>query len=160
MGERVLEVRVRFLTPCLGNVRGAGGKFFLPRRDGAGGPVVFSPRWHGANMAFASRSCGDGAPPEVAWDPVVGGETGERPWVQRRVDDGRGRPHFAVHEAFKAGACVSLRCRPGPGLTAERLRELMQCAGRHRGLSPWRGSGGYGRFEVVELREVSGFHGE
>ena len=160
MAGRVLEVRIRFITPSLGNVRGDGGRFYLPRREGRAGPVVFSASWHSANIRSAARSCGLVDVPLIEWDEVIDGSPCERPWVQRRVDGGRGRPHFAVHESFKAGQVVAFRCSPVSDLGGDRFFELMRYAGRHCGLSPWRGDGGYGRFEVLEIRDVTEIHGE
>jgi hypothetical protein len=151
---RELTVRIRFLSPSLGNVKlpAEDGRYAMPRNQG--GQVLFPASWHRANMRFAAQVLGmhHKAVLKICWDVAVDGLVLASSTHRRFYRSRSNRLRFVVHEAFHAGQEVGLNCAVPAEIGDQDLWRLLSCAGRYRGLSPWR-PGEYGFFEVAEIRQ-------
>lgn len=163
---RELTVRVRFTKDSLGNVKSKDSNAFLMPRSPQG-RVTFLSSWHRANLRFASSLLGrhQDCVGDVCWDISVDGDVGPDGWHRRYYQSGEGRTRYALHEAFPAGSEVGIHCVVPAAISDDDFRNLLQAAGRYRGLSPYR-PGEYGFFEVASIgprkrsgdaREAGGF---
>jgi hypothetical protein len=153
---RELTVRVRFTGPSLGNVKsrdGAVSSFVFHRNDD--GRIVFLASWHRANMRFAAQLLGKHYDhvQHILWDVVVDGglRKGREKWFSRYFSTQNGRRRYVKHEAFQVGQTVGINCAVPQGITDDELLQLMNLAGRYKGLSPWK-PGEYGHFEVESIQ--------
>ncbi len=146
---REAVVKIRFVSPCLGNVKASdvSGRFFLPRN--VQGFVQFMPSWYAANARLAAKLLGrhQDDVKDIHWGDAL--EHGESRWFRRYYVNSNGKERYCVHEAFLAGDMVSFRCAVPSVISDEDLRELLVYAGRYSGLSPWRQDHSYGRFDVI-----------
>lgn len=150
---RELTVRVRFTTPCLGNVKDRTGRFLLPRSpDGLS--VLFQASWHQSNMALASQLLGrhQDTVRKIMWDVRVDGlpRRSDR-WHRIYYPTKNGRDRYFLHEAFKPGQVIGLNCTVPNAISDEDFWTLVQKAGQYKGLSPLR-AGEFGLYDVVGVR--------
>jgi hypothetical protein len=150
---RELTVRMRFVKPCLGNIKGGGGRFLLPR-DPAGA-ISFPPAWHAANVRFAYAALAVSDPAltalkadlgRVRWEPAIASAPSRVVWHKRHSQGAS----YALHEAIPAGEAVSFSCHVPDAVPDKAVQDLLVYAGRYRGLSPWR-PGDFGHYELVSL---------
>ncbi len=151
---RELTVRIRFTTPCLGNVKDkTRQRFLLPRTQD--GTVMFLASWHRANLKFAAQTLNrhQDEVDKILWDVQVDGQALHgRCWTQRFYRKaGSNREHYSVHEAFIAGQVIGINCVVPEKITDEDFWQLMSLAGKYRGLSPFLPCD-HGIFEVVSIR--------
>jgi hypothetical protein len=148
MEEVTLEIR--FLRECLGaerrNIDGEGDVFCMHR---VGDDVIFLPAWWRSIARYAARlhNRPPGLVEQIDWDPVVEGTP--RRW--RRFfqgDEPRERRRYAKHEAFRPGDILRVKCVLPDGLGVDAFRELMDTAGRYKGISPFKPDQ-YGQFAVA-----------
>lgn len=147
---RELTVRIRFVTPALGNVKDAAtGRFLLPRSPR--GAVVFMATWHRQNLQFAARTVGrhQSEVGRIGWDVEVDGVVARDSWHRIYYTAGR-RTRYVLYESFTVGQEVGLHCVVPDAVGDDDLAALLTVAGRYRGLSPHR-PGEYGRFEVAAV---------
>lgn len=150
---REMTVRIRFTRHSLGNVpaRDKSGRFSLPRSPS--GHVTFMATWHKANMRYAATVLGrhQDEVSKICWDIAVDGVPLKDGWFRRFYTTANGRRRYAVHEMFKQGQVVGINCVVPGSITEDDLWQLMQIAGRYRGLSPFRPTE-YGLFDVQSVR--------
>ena len=153
---REVTVRIKFTKHCLGSVKrdDRTGKFYLPRDPN--GSVVFLSTWHAANMRFAAKVFGrhQDEVSKIHWDIAVDGivREGRDGWYRRYyIVNGAAKERYALHEAFVPGQIVGINCVVPSTITDGDFWQLMEIAGRYRGLSPSK-PGEYGHFEVVSIR--------
>lgn len=139
-------VRIKFLAPCLGQVKSPSTQFLFLRDPS--GHIVFMPTWHRANMWRASKALSrwHREATSIRWNPRIWYEPGDLDWYQRYMDHKR----FALHEAFLPGTEICIGCLLPPRLSCDDLAQLWAIAGKYCGLSPFR-HGEYGTFEVVDV---------
>lgn len=153
---REMTVWICFTMPSLGDVRHrndpTGNLHFARSQQGA---VKFLASWHRRNMHFAALLMGRhvGATDKILWDIRVVGqpERGESRWYRRYYKVGTNqRTSYSLHEAFQAGATVGINCTVPASISDDDFKQLMETAGRYRGLSPF-APFEYGLYEVVRL---------
>lgn len=148
---REFAVRIRFKTVCLGNVRGKDpqGRLLLPRdREGN---VMFLSSWHQANMKLAAQLLGrlQDEVGKILWDVVV--DATVRKDFHKRHYFSNGRQRYVSHEALFPGQVVGINCAVPAAISESDLWQLMDRAGRYKGLSPFK-PGEFGLFEVESIR--------
>lgn len=161
---RELTVRIKFTSPCLGNVKSfrtfkSKGKrrkrtlFLMPRSPS--GKVTFLPTWWQANMKKAAevlcRYQKDVS--EIRFSPEVDGQP-------RQLPDGAYRRYhesdrYSPHEAFLADDVVGVSCLVPSSIDDESMWRLMELAGKYYGISPYR-PGDYGFFTVESIKQRGG----
>lgn len=154
MSMRELTVRIRFVSPSLGNQkeRDGSGRFVFQRNPNGG--VVFLPSWHNANMRMAAQLLNrhQGAVQDIHWDINVDGSLRGNPWHKNHYRSAKSnKMRYSLHEAFEEGQIVGLNCIVPTVITEEDFWQLMGKAGQYKGLSPWK-PGEFGFFEVVSIR--------
>jgi hypothetical protein len=141
---------VRFVTPCLGNVRGERLDCMLRGRDGR---VLLLQSWWRSGLGYAAQAL-------CRWVDEVG-QIQTAPEVDGRLEIYRrfyGPKDFKEHEAFLAGREIMVKfCLP-PKMTLEDFRELLSVAGQYVGISPYGYKQDYGRFEVVDVKPYRRSH--
>lgn len=162
---RTVVVRIRFTTPCLGNIKdNAQGGRLCHLRDGAG-RVVFLQSWWDSAMAQAARAYGrhGKAVRKIRWSPIVDGVT----HVFTRYYK---RDTYRKHDAFRAGDEIAVKAMVPTEIPTADFRELVSVLGEYFGISPFRHpggtqnrtidgrDGGFGRFEVVGVKEHENYH--
>ena len=154
MPMRELTVRIRFLSPSLGNQKSQDGSGrFVFQRNPSGG-VIFLPSWHNANMRMASQLLNrhQKEVQDIHWDINVDGALREEPWYKNYYRSPRSdKLRYSLHEAFLEGQIVGLNCIVPTAISEEAFWRLMGKAGQYKGLSPWK-PGEFGFYEVVSIR--------
>ena len=156
---RMVVVRLRFTTPCLGNIKDSkqGGRL-CHLRDGQG-RVVFLQSWWDSAMTQAARAYGrhGKAVRKIRWSPIVDGVT----HVFTRYYK---KDMYRKHEAFRAGDEIAVKAMVPTDIPTADFRELVSVLGEYFGISPFRHpsedrnrtndgrDGGFGRFEVVGVK--------
>lgn len=148
---RELTVRVRFTRPALGNVAGPQGRMLLPR--GVDGRLIFLNSWHAANMRFAAKLLGrhQREVDNIHWDQEVDCALPAGCWHRRYYRSPGGKSRYVVHEAMLPGQVAGFNCVVPAGIPDDDLWQLMELAGRYRGLSPYEPKE-YGLFKVESIR--------
>jgi hypothetical protein len=134
--------RIRFTTPCLGNVRGEKLDRMLRNSEGR---VLLLQSWWRAGFAYAAQALckHQGEIGQLQAAPEISGEVK----IHRRF---YGPQEFKEHEAFPAGSEIEVRfCLP-PKLGLEDFKELLAVAGEYVGISPYGYKQDYGRYVVVD----------
>jgi len=114
--------------------------------------VMFPASWHASNMVLAAKLLGrhQGSVRKILWDPEVDCVTRPDRWFKRYYTGRDNKRRFAVHEAFFPGQVVGLNCAVPSEVSDDDLVQLMNIAGRYKGLSPW-DPGEYGQFQVESI---------
>ena len=154
MSVRELTVRIRFLSPCLGNQKlsDGSGRFVFQRNPNGG--IIFLPSWHSANMRMAAQLLNryQGDVTEIHWDINVDGTLRENPWYKNYYRSPKSnKMRYSLHEAFLEGQIIGLNCIVPSKIKEEDFWLLMGKAGQYKGLSPWK-PGEFGFYEVVSIR--------
>lgn len=154
MSMRELTVRLRFLSPSLGNqkTRDGSGRFVFQRNPSGG--IIFMPSWHNANMRMAAQLLNRHQKDvqNIHWDINVDGTLREDPWFKNYYRSTKSdKLRYSLHEAFLEGQIIGLNCIVPVGIPEENFWRLMGKAGQYKGLSPWK-PGEFGFFEVVSIR--------
>lgn len=138
-----VTIRLRFTNYSLGDRRFKRISRML--QDGQG-RIVYLPTWWDALMGYAAKVLNKyhELARQIDWDPVVDGRPTE---YRRYYDEGK----YTLHEAFEPGAEIGVNAVLPTGLTIEMFTELLDVAGRYRGISPYRQQKQYGTFEVVSV---------
>lgn len=148
---REFTVRIRFKTPCLGDVRSkdSRGRILLPK-DRAG-RVMFLATWHQANMKLAAKLLGrlQDEVTKILWDVTVEAPANLE-FHRRYYTDGK-RQRYVWHEAIMPGQIVSINCAVPPAINESDLWSLMDLAGRYKGISPFK-PGEFGLYEIESIR--------
>lgn len=151
---RELTVRIHFTSPSLGNVKAKGREgYVFPRTPE--GLVTFMPTWHQANMRLAAQLLGRHGTEvgKIFWDVAVDATLLPDRWYRRWYFYGMGKRRFVQHESFVVGQVVGLNCIVPSSIDDGDFIELMNLAGKYKGLSPW-DPGKFGHFKVdgIEAR--------
>lgn len=141
-----VHVKLQFNQPCLGHVRAKNLNRMI--RD-AEGRVMLLPTWWASIANYAAQLLN--VPSElikkVDWCPVVDGVTS----VYRRFyEPGK----FTLHEAFLPGDIIGLSCVIPDGMTPATLSEVLDVAGKYRGMCPYKPEKKQGTFAVVEIEPL------
>ena len=151
---RELTVRVRFVSPALGNqkLRDGSGRFVFSRSPS--GHVVFPASWHHANMRLAAELLGryQDDVSKIFWDINVDAKLRAGKWhkVYYQTRE-HGRMRYTQHEAFFPGQVVGINCVVPNTIDEDGFWRLLSKAGQYKGISPWH-PGEYGFYEVVSIR--------
>lgn len=110
------------------------------------GRVMLLPTWWQALMRYAAQVLNRHHDDikDIDWDPVVEGETAE---YKRYYAPGK----FTTHEAFFPGDSITVNAVIPTTITIAAFQELLQVAGRYRGISPFRKDGSQGTFDVISV---------
>ena len=149
---RELTVRISFTKHSLGSVKKENGRFLLARNPA--GAVTFLASWHNANMRFAAQILGrhQDEVGKILWDIAVDATVKRDSWFRRYYAvTGSARQRYVLHESFVPGQVVGIYCVVPAAISDDDFWQLMQLAGRYKGLSPAR-PGEFGNFEVVSIR--------
>jgi hypothetical protein len=151
---RELTVRIRFLSPSLGNQKlGDGSGRFIFQRN-PHGDVIFLPSWHQANMRMAAQLLNrhQKEVQDIHWDINVDGTLRADPWYKNYYRSPKSnKMRYSLHEAFIEGQIIGLNCIVPSAVKEEDFWRLMGKAGQYKGLSPWK-PGEFGFYEVVSIR--------
>lgn len=150
---REVTIKLKFTTPCLGDVRDVPSGILRLRRDGVGRVVIMPNVWKliinksAPTCGVSPRIC-----KSIRWDPVVDGEPKlfERMWSDEST--GGSKRGVDCHESFPAGAIVGIRALVPDDLTPDQLSKILNVAGSFCGVSPWGHRHGFGRFVVEDIR--------
>lgn len=152
---RELTVKIRFLSPSLGAQKTKNnGRFCFMRSPGPANKILFLATWHSANMKLAAKMLGkhQSLVSSICWDIEIDAELRdkclERCYYKKTP---KGRERWSTHESLVRGQTACINCVVPEGIDDSDFWELMQIAGRYKGLSPWQ-PGNYGHYEVVSIR--------
>jgi len=148
-----LVVKLKFTTPCLGNVR--RDDFDRMLRDDSG-RVIFLPSWWRAAFAQAANAISryyQYVDQIRAAPPVEGAITK----IERRY--GKGDDDCKTHEGFDAGATIKVKFAIPGKMHVRQFVELLEAIGDYIGISPygWK-LGSFGHFKVLEVSPRGGSH--
>ena len=134
---------LRFITPCLGNVRRNDYDRF--ERDGTGA-VIFMSSWWREVLQYGTQAFGkhQGIINQVRIHARLECE------VKRHKRFYAATKHH-VHEAFLKGDTIVIRAMLPTGLPTDDFKEILRLAGAYRGISPYGWKDGYGQFEPVSV---------
>jgi hypothetical protein len=139
-----VAVKLRFIRPCLGNVRRPDCDLMLRDPDGN---VMFLQTWWKKSLEFGAKACNIpiALVDDVQWSPRVDGTVEV---YRRYYGDGT---QYKEHEAFLAGSTIGVRAILPSRLTLIEFEEILSKAGEYVGISPYGWKANYGRFEVLEV---------
>ena len=152
---RELTVRIRFLTPSLGNqkIGDGSGKFVFQRSPDNN--IIFLASWHHSNMRMAAQLLNrfQSNVLDIHWDINIDGKLKEERWYKNyyRTAGNRARLRYSLHEAFHENQIIGINCLVPSPITDEDFWRLMSKAGQYKGLSPWK-PGEFGFYDVVSIR--------
>ena len=137
-----VKIELRFITPCLGNVR---GKVDRMQRN-SDGQVIFLQTWWRGALTYAAKAMSKyiDSISKIQWDPVIRGET----TIFKRFYS---NTSFKSHEAFDAGSHIFVNAMLPNEILVDDFKELLHIAGTYVGISPYGWKKDYGRFEVVSV---------
>jgi hypothetical protein len=141
-----VQARLRFNAHSLGAVRTRGKPAVDKFLHDPEGQVMFLPTWWGALMKFATKLLNrhHSLVQEIDWDPVIDGTPREyRRFYKPKV--------FQLHEAFYPGDTIGVNAVLPTGLSVEDFHQLLDVAGKYKGMSPYRAQKKYGTFEVLTV---------
>ena len=146
-----LIVKIKFTTPCLGNVR--RDDFDRMVRDDSG-RVIFLPSWWRAAFAQAASAISRyyNYVDQIRAAPPVEGEVTN---IERRY--GKGEADYKIHEGFDAGAAITVKFAIPGKMHIRQFVELLEAVGDYVGISPygWK-RGSFGHFKVLEVNPRGG----
>ena len=138
-------IRLRFITPCLGNVRNKDAPDAMLKDTE--GRILFLPAWWSPFMAYGAKAFSKHQKlvHKIRWDPVVSGaDLG----IFRRYYNST---DYKEHEAFMPGTEIEVRAMLPSGLELEDCKSIVDIAGRFQGFSPYGHGDRYGHLEVVSI---------
>jgi serine protease inhibitor len=113
------------------------------------GRVMFLPTWWKALMHYAAQVVNrhHTAIKTIDWAPVIEGTTREykRYYAAKK---------FTLHEAFFPGDTITVYAVLPATLPIDDFKELLEVAGKYKGISPYR-KDQYGTFDVVDVTRRS-----
>jgi hypothetical protein len=157
---RELTVRIRFTSHSLGNVKSRERDgYVMPRTPE--GLVTFMPTWHTANMRMAAQLLGRHGTEvgKIFWDVTVDATLVLDRWYRRYYFNSTGKRRYVQHESFVPGQIVGLNCIVPAAIDDGDFIQLMNLAGKYKGLSPW-DPGKFGHFAVESIRPRRGHEPE
>jgi hypothetical protein len=139
----IVDVKLRFLTPCLGNVRERECDRMIKDQDGN---VIFMQSWWRGCLKYGAKALNHffSEVDQVQASPIV---TGTLSLFKRFYAPDK----FTYHECFKAGEVITVSfCLPDR-INPESFRELLEVGGRYVGVSPYGYRADFGRFTVLSV---------
>lgn len=139
----IVQVKLRFITPCLGNVRERECDRMIKDAEGN---VVFMQSWWRGCLKYGAKALNHffSEVDQVQANPIV---TGTLSLFKRFYAPER----FTYHECFAAGAVISVSfCLPDR-ISSEAFRELLEVGGKYVGISPYGYRADFGRFTVLAV---------
>ena len=129
---RELTVRIRFLTPCLGNQKLSDGSGRFIFQKSPEGNVIFLASWHHANMRLAAQLLNrfQEDVSKIHWDINVDAKLKKDKWYKNYYRS----PKSIVPSS----------------ISNDDFWRLMNKAGQYKGISPWK-PGEFGCFDVVSI---------
>jgi len=109
--------------------------------------VIFKPVWWQSLMRYAAKVLNrhHDAVKGIDWDPVIDGDT--------RLFRRYYRPRqYMLHEAFYPGDVIGVNVVLPDRLTIADFTQLLDVAGRYKGISPYGSDQKYGTFEVMDVK--------
>jgi len=121
------------------------------------GQVMFLATWHAANMRLAAQllSRHGKEVSKILWDVAVDATLREDRWFKRYYINSLGKRRYIQHESFVPGQVVGINCVVPDAINDGDFIQLMNMAGKYRGLSPWE-PGQFGHFVVESIRPRRG----
>jgi hypothetical protein len=141
-----VQAKLRFNNYCLGNRRHKRANRMLRDPEGR---VIFMPMWWQSLMRYAAKvlSRHHKIVDLIDWDPVIDGQTK----MYRRYYGNEER--FQPHEAFFPGDIIGVNAVLPTELSISDFSQLLDIAGRYKGMSPYGGEKKYGTFEVMDVQK-------
>lgn len=138
-----IVVKLRFITPCLGNIRRNDCDAF--ERDASGNVVFRHTAWYNV-LAYGAQALSkhQALISQVRSHPQILGVTST---IKRWYDDNA----YRRHEGFGAGAEIIARFMLPTGIPTEDFIAILNLAGAYYGLSPYGWQYGYGKFEAEQV---------
>lgn len=142
-----VAVKLKFITPCLGNVRKPDYDRF--ERDDTG-TVIFMSSWWREVLQYGAKALGkhQGLVADVRMHSKIIGEVSR---FRRYYSDSQ----YKEHEAFLKGDIIFVKAMLPAGLPADDFQEILRLAGNYRGMSPYGWKDGYGQFEVIGVAPIT-----
>lgn len=141
----MIEVRIqlRFNQHSLGDRRTKQLNQMLRDPDGR---VMFMPTWWKALMRYAAQVVNrhHDAVKDIDWAPVIEG-------TPREYKRFYAPQKFTLHEAFFPGDEIIVHAVLPTELPIDDFKELLEVAGKYRGISPYRKDQKYGTFDVIAV---------
>ena len=139
----IVDVKLRFITPSLGNVRERECDRMI--KDKEGNVIYMQSWWHGT-LRYGAKALNRfySEVEQVQVSPIV---TGTLSLFKRFYAPDR----FTYHEAFAAGDVISVSFSLPDRIDAAAFKELLEVGGKYVGISPYGYRDDYGRFAVVSV---------
>lgn len=138
---QTVKTKLRFVTPCLGQIRCEDYDKF--QRDGDS--VIFMEVWWSSILDYGARAFGkyydDIA--DIHVDPKIEG-------LPKRYKRYYRDKEYKEHEAYLAGDVIGVTFMVPPAIPVKDFLQILVYAGRFCGISPYGWKKGFGKFEVVE----------
>jgi hypothetical protein len=136
-----VSVKLKFITPCLGNIRCDDYDRF--ERDGSGN-VIFMSSWWRDLLKYGARALGRHQ--DLVDDIRIHARIfGAVKRFKRYYAPGQ----YKEHEAYDKGDLVEIHAMLPTGVPPEDFKEILRLAGQYKGISPYKWQDGYGQFEPV-----------
>lgn len=152
---RELSVRIKFITPSLGNEKNhKSGHFCFQRGPSPSSKILFLATWQHSNMKLAAEMMGrhQEASKNICWDIEIDATLREkcytRCYYQKAIG---GRQRWSLHESLMPGQTATINCVVPSEIDDQDFWSLMQIAGKYKGLSAWQ-PGKYGHYEVISIQ--------
>ena len=138
---REVEVKIRFVTPSLANLRCTDYDRF--QRD-AGHNVIFMSTWWKSIFEYGAQALGRHMETvrEIKVHPVIDG-------VPKRYKRYYGDGLYKEHEAFIVDDVIGIKVMLPDSIPYSDFLKILSLAGPYRGISPYKWSDGYGNFIPV-----------
>lgn len=136
-----VELKLRFITPCLGHIRCNDYDRFEHNEDGY---VIFMQSWWRNLLGYGAKAFGkhQRLMNDVRFHPIVE----DKPNRYRRY---YGPGQFKAHEAYLKDQVITVRAMLPDGIDEDDFRKIMDLAGSYCGISPYGWQSGFGQFGVV-----------
>jgi hypothetical protein len=146
-------LKLRFDSPCLGNVRGETEEDPAKMMRGPDGNVTFSQTWWRTIVCQGARCYGKHQERvrKILWGSSVDGTTQiHRRYYHLRSETGPSQRMHKDHESFMPGEVIGVKVLVPDDVPIEDFRDIMAIAGEYFGISPFGWTKGFGKFKVVE----------
>lgn len=143
-----VEITIKFITPCLGNVRRKDSPDEMLKD--AQGRIIFLPAWWKVFAHAGARlmSKHQQRVADIRWNPIVTIKEGAVEIYKRFYTD----TEYKEHESFLPGTTISIKAMIPDGIPIVDLKELLGIAGTYQGFSPYGHGNRFGYLEVAEIQ--------
>ena len=138
-----VTVRLRFNRHSLGAVRCKKLNKMLRDPEGR---VMFLPTWWAVLMRYAAKVLNrhQRLVNDIDWDPIIDGNPTN---FRRYYEPNR----YTLHEAFHPNDVIGVNAVLPSGLSISDFMQLLDVAGRYKGISPYKPRDKWGTFEVINI---------